>query len=119
MEHAAFAQRLACQRGRHAARPLDFGAGLDDNVAGHAEAEQGAVGGLCPLVGRQIGVSDDHEQVEIAVRAGRAPSVGAEQDDPLRVQSLHQALAGFLYGGGDVHGWGGEDQWHQDSLDRG
>lgn len=112
MEHAALAQRLARQRGGHAARPFGFGAGLDDHVAGHAGSEQGAIGRLCPLVGRQIGIGDDHEQIEIAVRAGRASGVGAEQDDPLRVQSLHQALAGFFNGGGDVHGRGGKGPWH-------
>lgn len=89
MEHAALAQRLARQRGGHAARPLCFGTGLGDHVARHADSEQGAVGRLRPFVGRQIGVGDDHQQVEIAVRAWRAPGMRAEQDDPLRVQSLH------------------------------
>lgn len=104
MQKLAFAQGAVGQRSGNTIQALDFFAGMDDHITGHAKPGKRTIGSLGALVRRQIGFADDNQQVEVAVRPRCSPRVGTEQDDPLRMQGLHQALAGFFDGGCGIHG---------------
>lgn len=103
MQNYSVMQGSVRQRGGTLIQSLGFGTSVDDDVAGSSQSEQGAVGGLRALVGRQVGIGDDHQKVQVAVRAWRSPRVGAEQNDSFRVQSVHQPASGFFDSGGNIH----------------
>jgi len=79
---------------------------VDQHVLGEADSAQTSLGALHPPDGSFVAARHNDHQVNIAVFSGRAPGVGAEQPDSLRLKFGFQPFNRFFQKSGlnGLHG---------------
>ncbi len=87
IEDLPFPERRVDDRADDIPVTLDLLGGDDDDILGKADPDQGQVD-LHRLASLRADHRHDDEKIRIAVRPGRSPGMGAEQDDLLRGEPL-------------------------------